>query len=110
MSAIFYDHLISLEELEKIIKTDIDFPEEKEELWKLIDEVIHHRVLGCILDHLDTTHHEEFLLKFHKAPHDLGLIDFLNNNIGKNIKELIKQEIGTLTLELLHEVKNRKKS
>ncbi len=108
MSSIFYDHLISLDELEKLLKESIETPEEREELWRLIDEIIHHRVLGCIFDNLPNNHHEEFLSKFHNSPHDLDLISYLNKKIGKNIEELIKQEVNALALELLAEIKTHK--
>ncbi|MBI2103468.1 hypothetical protein HYT59_00520 [Candidatus Woesebacteria bacterium] len=105
MSSIFYDHLISLDEVEKLIKESVEAPEEREELWQLIDEIIHHKVLGCIFDHLPKEHHAEFLEKIHKFPHDHKLISYLNNKITQNIEEIIKQEIGNLTYELLQEFK-----
>jgi len=41
MSKLFFDHLIILEDLETEIKEVAESPEEKEELWQLIDEILH---------------------------------------------------------------------
>lgn len=105
MSKIFYDHLIVLEDVESEIKKIAQTPEEREELWNIVDETIHHRVLGCILDQLPRHYHEEFLDKFHKAPYDEGLMEYLKVKVGKNIEEVISQEIGTLAYEILSEIR-----
>lgn len=109
MSKVYYDHyLVVLKDVDKYIKETTETPEEKEELWQLVDEIVHHRVLGCVLDNLPGEHHEEFLDKFHEAPHDLTLMDYLKEKITDNIEELIKQEIGGLATELLEELQERK--
>lgn len=108
MSRVFYDHLIVLEEVDKHIKDSVETSEQREELWQVVDEIIHHRVLGCVLDHLPGEHHEEFLEKFHQAPYDESLLSYLNKKIKKNIEELIKQEIGNLATELLEKIQERK--
>ncbi|OGM16003.1 hypothetical protein A2V56_04550 [Candidatus Woesebacteria bacterium RBG_19FT_COMBO_42_9] len=108
MSKLYYDHLVVLDEVEAEIKKSTKTLEEKEELWKVVDETIHHRVMGCVLDKLPREHHEEFLHKFHKAPHDESLIDYLKEKAGENIEELIRQEIGNLAFELLQEIRGKK--
>lgn len=107
MSKIFYDHLIIIEEVEGVLR-GVE-PEEKEELHRLIDEMIHHRVLGCILDHLPRKHHEEFLDRFHQAPYDESLINYLQLKTAKeiDIEAKIKEEVGKLKKELLAEIKKR---
>jgi hypothetical protein len=110
MSKIFYDHLIVLEKVEIEIKNTTDFPDEKEELWKLVDEIVHHRILGSILDYLPYEHHEEFLTKFHQAPHDEGHIAYLNEKIENNIEEVIAEEIKKLEKEILQEITKEAKS
>ena len=106
MSKIFYDNLIILEEVETEIKKAAETSEEKEELWHLVDEIIHHRVLGCILDKLPGEYHGEFLEKFHKTPHDESLIIFLKEKSGEDIEDLIRKEIENLNSELLREIKS----
>jgi hypothetical protein len=106
MSHIFWDHLIDLDELAKVIGDSSDSREEKEEMWGLVDEIVHHKVLGCIFDHLPKEHHEEFLERFHKKPYDETLVDFLNQKIDRNIEEIITQELGGLAKELLINLKH----
>ncbi len=106
MSKLFFDHLIVLEEVNVFINKTAQNQEEKEELWGLVDEIIHHKVFDVILGKLPRKHHEEFLEKFHASPHDESLIDYLKEKIGQNIEELIKQEIGSLGEEILKEIKN----
>ena len=101
MSRLFYDHLIKNEELDALVKASSETSEEREELWKLVDEIIHHKVLGCVLDHLPKEHHQEFMEKLHRAPHDNTLMDYLNDKVQKNMEEIIKQEIGELLYELI---------
>lgn len=109
MSKLFFDHLIVLEEVDAEIKNTAQTKEERDELWGLVDEMVHHRVMDTILDRLHHSHHEEFLEKFHKAPHDEALFDYLNEKIGQNIEELIKAEIGDLAFGILSDLREKKK-
>ena len=108
MSKIFYDHIIVLEDVDNEIKSIAQSHEERDELWQLVDEIIHNRVLGKLLDVLPKDNHEEFLDKYHTAPHDEGLIGYLTEKIGENVEEIIKQEIGGLAFEILQEIKGKK--
>ena len=101
MSILFYDRLIILEGLNKKIKKITSSNEEMQELWLYVEELIHHRVLDCCLGNLPEEHHKEFLEKFHKSPHDEGLLEYLNQKIGKDVEKLIKTEIKKLSKELL---------
>ena len=97
MSKLFFDHLLSLDQLDREIKKIAKTQEEREELWLLVDEIIHHKVLGCILDKLPQTHHEEFLEMFHKSPQDEEfLFGYLREKIDKNIEEILRQELGDI--------------
>ncbi len=107
MSKLFFDHLIELKEVDKQIKKVAKTKEEREELWALVDEIVHHKVMGCILDKLPRAHHEEFLDLFHKSPHDEELLfTYLRAKVGSNIESLIKQEIGDFSAGLLEEIKS----
>src|SRR3989344_1767843 len=108
MSKLYYDHLTVLDEVEAVIKRAAKTQEEKEELWKVVDETLHHRVMGKVLDKLPREHHEEFLDKFHASPHDENLLTYLQEKIGENVEELIRQEIGNLAYELLQDLKKKK--
>lgn len=107
MSHIFYDHLIIIEDLEDVVKTEE--PEDREEMHRLIDEMIHHRVLGCILDQLPREHHVEFLERFHAAPYDQSLVSYLQEKTPQeiDIEEKIKEEVTKLKKELLKELKKK---
>lgn len=105
MSKIFYDHLIELEVVEAEIKKASKTPEEKEELWGIVDDIVNHKALGFILDKLPIQHHGEFLEKFHRAPYDTDLFNYLSEKIGENIEELLRQELGNVAYELLKDIK-----
>lgn len=106
MSKLFFDHLVEYKKIDKEIKKAAKTAEEREELWILVDEIVHHKVLGCILDRLPRENHEEFLEMYHKSPYDEELLfGYLKGKVGENIEESIKQEIGSLATELLEEIK-----
>jgi len=105
MSKLFFDHLIDLKEVDSLIKKTAKTKEEREELWMLVDEIVHHKVFGCILDKLPRDNHEEFLEMFHKAPHDEELLfGYLRTKVNGDVEELIKKEIDNLSSELLDEI------
>lgn len=108
MSKLYYDNLLNFGEIERVIKKAAGSAEERDELWQIVDEIIHHRVLGCVLDNLPVKHHAEFLEKFRKTPHDENLLTYLQEKIGQNVEELLRQELGNLAYELLEEIKNPK--
>lgn len=107
MSKIFYDRLIVFEEVEAEIKKVAKTPEEKEELWREIDEIIHHKLMGCVLDKLPKKDHQEFLEKFEKAPYDEGLFKFLTERVGEDIEDFLKLETEKLKTELLQLIKGK---
>ncbi len=108
MSKIFFDHLVEFETVEAEIKKASKTPEEKEELWKIVDDIVNHKALGFILDKLPIQNHDEFLEKFHQTPHSPDLFDYLKEKIGENIEELLRQELGNLAYELLGEIRSTK--
>ncbi len=109
MSRVFYDHLIVFEEVETIIKQSVETSDEREELWHLIDEIIHQKLLTSIFDVLPKSYHEEFLLKFHEAPYDEKHVAYLNEKIQGDIESLLKEEVEKLKKDLLHELQGKKK-
>jgi hypothetical protein len=107
MSKIFYDHLIVFQEIDLEIKRNIQRSEDREELWKIVDEIIHHHVLVCILDKLPDKDHSDFLEKFHSSPHDTGLIVDLNKKTGEDIEKIIQERMKILEKELIKEIRGR---
>ena len=107
MSKVFYDKLVALENIDKEINKLVDSKEEKEELWHIIDEYVHHRVMGCILTNLHHDHHEEFLSRFVDTPHDEGLFNFLKEKISGDFEEFLAKEVNMIKQELMEIVKGK---
>lgn len=101
MSRVFYDHLTIFDKFAPMVGRHLSTPIEREEMWHIIDEITHHKVLGHILEKLPTVHHEEFLHKFAKAPHDGNIITFLEEKIGENFQELLASDLVLFEEELL---------
>lgn len=109
MTKIFYDHLINIEEvIIELDQNDISI-EERSEFISIIDETLHHNILDTILSNLPFEHHENFLTKFHKAPHDLDLIIYLRQVSGVDIEEKIKTKANEVKKEIISEIKKSKK-
>ena len=100
MSKIFYDHLFQLDHLAIFFATLDTHKEEKEELWHLIDEMLHHRILTAVLDKLPGIHHKEFLTKFAENPAVHNLIAYINNLIEEDIEGSIIGEIASFEQEI----------
>lgn len=109
MSRIFYDHLIILEEVEVELENLKLSRDEKRELENLIEEIIHHRVIGRVLDHLPKVHHEEFLRRFTKVPHDPSLISYLDMCIEDSVEKHIADEVDKIKKEVLEDLKEQLK-
>ena len=101
MSKVYYDHLLILDEIEEIVKKHAKSQEEKEELWNLIDEIVHHRALDFVLSKLDRVHHEEFIEIFHRCPHDeIVIFGYLKDKAHPDIENLMKKEFKKITDEI----------
>lgn len=100
MSILFFDKLIILDKVEKKIKRMSSTSEEKQEFFQYVEEIIHHKVIGCCLDHLPKDNHSEFLEKLHKSPYDEKLLTYLDEKTKKDMKKIIKNEIKDLTKDL----------
>lgn len=110
MSKLFYDHLIEFEEVEIELKKLELTREERHELERLIDSMVHHKVVGRILTHLSAEHHEEFLDRYHKKPYDPTLLAWINQRIEDSVEKHVKQEIQELKKELLEDIRSSKKA
>ncbi len=104
MSKIFYENFVVLEKIEEFIESSSMSNDEKEELWKIVNEIVHHRVMGCVLENLPREHHDEFLTKAKDSPHDTTLIDYLEEKTGNKISEKIKEEIAAIEEEILKDI------
>jgi hypothetical protein len=105
MSKLFFDHLLALEEVEVIIKKNFSSKEEKEEHWKLVDEIIIHNALEKVFDNLPKENCGEFLEIFHKCPHDeVYIFKYLNSKTGKDMEEVLRRELKMMGTEILKEL------
>ena len=93
MSKLFYDNLLDFSDLKRDIDDICQSRDEREELWKLVDEIIHFRVLNKILDSLEIKHHPEFIEYYHKKPHDEMIHVYLKERIGDKYGEVITSEL-----------------
>src|SRR3990167_751298 len=101
MSKLFYDHLVDMAELEKLVKKNVKDAEARNEIYGLIDEIVHHRVVGCILERLPEHHHKEFLDHVHSRAHDEGILDYVRERVVEDVEEFIKREVYLVGTELL---------
>lgn len=106
MTKIFYDHLVLIEELTVELE-NLDH-ESRREIVGLMDETLHHHVLDTILTHLPKEHHETFLNRFHRAPHDPQLLVFLKQYIVIDIENEIRKKAKKVKKDLLSTVKKSK--
>lgn len=104
MSKTYYDNLLDLNKVDKVVTGVAGSHDEKLELWQIVDEIVHHKVMGCVLDNLPKEHHDEFLEKFYQAPYDERLLVYLKDKIKKDIVEIIKEGVAALTLELIDKI------
>ena len=108
MSKLFFDDWLDLGKLEREIKRVARTYDEKTELWRIVDEIIHHKVIGCVLDHLPSKHHKEFVKKYLDTPHDEKLGDYLQDKIQKDVKVLVREVVALAVTEIINEILPRK--
>lgn len=102
MSKVYFDHLLKLDEIDNFIKGKVSSPEEKEELWGLVDEIIHHKAMDFVLTILDKKHHEEFIEIFHKCPHDeVVIFGYLKEKVHPNIEGDMQKELDKIKDEIM---------
>ncbi len=109
MAKIFYDHLVLREEVIAELDRYNIAVEEREELVRLVDETLHHQVLEVILTHLPKEKHKEFLTRFHQAPHDEKLINYLKSETQVDIETEIQKTAQKTKKQLLSEIKRSRK-
>lgn len=98
MSKVYYDKLLILNDIEDLVKKKAHSSEEKEELWNLVDEIVHHKAMDFVLTILDRKHHEEFIEIFHKCPHDEILIfGYLKDKTNSDVESMMKKEFEKIT-------------
>ena len=107
MSKLFYDHLLIINEVSAELE-GLD-PKERSDLLAIIDETLHNHVLDVILTHLPKEHHEAFLDRFHKAPHDKTLLTYLREKTTVNIEAAITKRVKEVKRQTLTAINRARK-
>ena len=102
---LFYDHLIIIEEITAVLDGHKVRAAEKAKLLALIDQTLQHEILDAIFTYLPEAKHGEFLRMFHSAPHDPGLLDYLNDQTAVNMELVILDRANKTKRKLLKEVR-----
>lgn len=98
---IFYEDQIFREEIVQELKKFDLTVEEHIEILRLADETLHIEVLDVLLSNLSKEKHQEFLEKFHSAPHDKMLFEYF----GVEIHEEIKARTKKVRRQIIGEIK-----
>ncbi|KKR86418.1 MAG: hypothetical protein UU34_C0015G0013 [Candidatus Curtissbacteria bacterium GW2011_GWA1_41_11] len=100
MSKVFYDHLVGIENITALVDQD---------MADLIDNTMHHHILDEILTHLPVEHHKTFLERLAHAPHDPGILIFIQEVTVIDIEKAIKNRAKSVKKELLRDIKSSRK-
>lgn len=106
---LFYDHLVMIDDVVseiELLEVDVST---KEKAKKTVDEIINHHIFIHILNLLPSKHHEEFLKRFHKKPHDITHLNFIQRNIQVDIQSEIILLSQKVKRELKKEIKKHRK-
>ena len=106
MGKIFYDNLVKLTKVEEHINKIADTNEEKQEMWAIVDSIVHHKMMDTILQNLREELHQEFVEKFSKSPHDESHFDYLTKHIGQDVRTFLRFELERLTVVILEELRS----
>ena len=109
MAQLFYDHLIVIEEVIAVLDEHKLTKEERTELLEFIDQTLHHEILDLIFTHLPKEKHATFLTQFHMAPHDVKLLEFLQDATSVDIEKEILKTANKVKRRALSSIKKAKK-
>jgi hypothetical protein len=108
MSHLYYDHLIVMKDLEiHISKLEIS-SDEKQKIYKMVDETIHYRITTRVLNELPREHHEHYLELFTRYPYHPKVMEFLKEQIV-DIEDKITQEVKDLEKLFLSDLDEARK-
>lgn len=101
MATIFYDHLIDWARLEQALDVLALDKEARLSYWEEIEHALHTEVLTIILEHLPEPKHEEFLERFHAAPHDGTHLHYLVVHAHPDIEVAITQRANQIITDVI---------
>jgi len=101
----FYHSVIDVQKIHSHLKK-VGLDEKKHlQVWDLIEETIHIKILDTILAKLPEKKHQSFLEKFHKTPHDPKLLAELEKET-KDLKKHIHESFVELEKEIFEDIEN----
>jgi len=109
MVKLFYEHLISFEELAGELNEHELEEAEREKLMDSVYEIIEHRVFDVILTHLPQEFHQAFLEKVAKAPYDATILDFIKEKTRVDIEREINKAAKKSTALILKDIRSSRK-
>jgi len=93
---LFYDHLVDKTEI-NIYLDKLDAPENhKGKIRQLTDDILHQGLLEFILQKLHPHQHTTFLDRFHAAPFDPELLEYLRDHTDDNFEKELRSEASRL--------------
>lgn len=93
---LFYDHLVDKTEI-NIYLDKFDAPDNhKGKIRQLVDDILHQGLLEFILQKLHPHQHTTFLDRFHAAPFDPELLEYLQDHASEDIDKELRTEANRL--------------
>lgn len=90
MAKVFYDHLISIQDILVELDEHRLSHNEKVDLIRTVDTTIHYKVMDVMLSHLPQDKHKEFLSAFRQAPFDKKHLTYLRRHKEDIDMEIVK--------------------
>lgn len=102
---VFYSHLlVKYGELTATVESLEISRSEKSKALELINQTIHHEVIGAILDHIDERHHRKILTRIAAAPDDPTVLDLVNRLAADDIETALRKRIAAMHLDLMEDL------
>ncbi len=106
MSKLFYDHLIIVDDIVVLLEKHEVPQEERVSLMQHIDELLHTHILDTILSHLSRDHHDHFLDKLAREPHQSSILDFLKDKTKVDIEREIEKTVAHVKAKIQKDIED----
>lgn len=104
MATVFYDHLIDWKMLDEAIRSAGIDGQERLDVHAHAEHVLHIEVLRIFITHLPRELHEEFLIRFHSAPHDTAHLHFVVSHSTTDVETAVKEKTKLLIQEIIRDL------
>jgi len=103
--SVFYDHLVSLDEVHNALLGHNLPTKQHYHLLKIADSTFHNEILNTILTEVPAEHHEYFLVEFRNRPDDPNHLVFLKQ-FSPEIEDKIRYTAIDTKTKILAELIN----